>query len=202
MYGPTPDMLAQGVPPHWMVYFTVLDATQSAAQAKELGGKIVAGPLDAHDIGCMTVIEDPTGAKFAVWQPLRHIGAKIVNEIGTPFWPELATRDTRKAQGFYTKLLGWGAKKSPVPMPYTEWQLGGQSIGGMMEMDGKWGDAPPHWMIYIMVADCDAVAAKAAQIGGSICVPPTDIPKAGRFAVLDDPQGAYFSIIQISGMAQ
>ena len=201
MYGLTSDMLKQGVPPHWMVYFTVLDATQSAAKAKELGGKIVAGPLDAHDIGRMAVIEDPTGAKFALWQPLRHIGAKIVNEIGTPAWPELATRDSGKAESFYTELLGWGAKKSQMPVPYTEWQLGGQSIGGMMEMDGKWGEAPPHWMIYIMVADCDAVAEKAAQLGGTICVPPTDIPKVGRFAVLTDPQGAYFSIIQIR-MAQ
>jgi predicted enzyme related to lactoylglutathione lyase len=202
MYGLTPDMRAQGVPTHWTVYFTVLDATQSAAKAKELGGKILMGPLDAHDIGRMAVIEDPTGAKFALWQPLRHIGATIVNEIGTPAWPELATRDAAKAEAFYTSLLGWGAKKGNMPMPYTEWQLGGQSIGGMMEMDGQWGDTPPHWMIYVMVADCDAVAAKAAELGGTVCVPPTDIPKVGHFAVLNDPQGAYFSIIKLNGMPQ
>jgi predicted enzyme related to lactoylglutathione lyase len=53
-----------------------------------------------------------------------------------------------------------------------------------------------------MVADCDAVAAKATQLGGTVCVPPADIPKVGRFAVLGDPQGAYFSIIQLSGMPQ
>jgi predicted enzyme related to lactoylglutathione lyase len=87
-------------------------------------------------------------------------------------------------------------------MPYTEWQLDGRSIGGMMEMDGQWGDTPPHWMIYIMVDDCDAVAGKVTQLGGTVCVPPTDIPKVGRFAVLGDPQGAYFSIIQLSGRAQ
>jgi uncharacterized protein len=202
MYGLTPDMLARGVPPHWMVHFTVLDASQTAAKAKDLGGTIVAGPLDAHDIGRMAVIEDPTGAKFAVWQPLRHIGATIVNEIGTPAWPELATRDTGKAEAFYTKLLGWGVKKSSMPMPYTEWQLGGQSIGGMMEMNGQWGQAPPHWMVYIMVADCDAAAERAVQLGGTLCVPPTDIPKVGRFSVLGDPQGAYFSIIQVTGMPQ
>jgi uncharacterized protein len=202
MYGLTPDMLKQGVPPHWMVYFTVLDAAQATARAKELGGKVVAGPLDAHDIGRMAVIEDPTGASFAVWQPLRHIGATIVNEIGTPFWPELDTRDTAKAEAFYTRLFGWSAKNSQVAMPYTEWQLGGKSLGGMMEMNGRSGQEPPHWMIYIMVADCDATAQKAVQLGGTMCVPPTDIPKVGRFAVLGDPQGAYFSIIQVSGMAQ
>jgi predicted enzyme related to lactoylglutathione lyase len=57
-------------------------------------------------------------------------------------------------------------------------------------------------MVYIMVDACDAVADKAVQLGGTLCVPPTDIPKVGRFAVLGDPQGAYFSIIQLSGMAQ
>ena len=61
MYGLTPDMLAQGVPPHWKVYFSVLDADQSAAKAKELGGKVVAGPFDVHDIGRMVMLEDPTG---------------------------------------------------------------------------------------------------------------------------------------------
>lgn len=202
MYGLTPDMPAQGVPPHWKVYFSVVDADQSAAKAKELGGKVIAGPFDVQDIGRMVMLEDPTGAQFALWQARGHAGAKIVNEVGTPAWPELATRDTGKAEGFYTKLLGWGVKKSQMPMPYTEWQLGGQSIGGMMEMNGQCGQAPPHWMVYIMVDACDAVAEKAVQLGGTVCVPPTDIPKVGRFAVLGDPQGAYFSIIQLSGMGQ
>jgi predicted enzyme related to lactoylglutathione lyase len=52
-------------------------------------------------------------------------------------------------------------------------------------------------MPYFQVEDCDAAAAKAAKLGGSVCVQPTDIPTIGRFAVLQDPTGATFSVIKM-----
>jgi predicted enzyme related to lactoylglutathione lyase len=52
-------------------------------------------------------------------------------------------------------------------------------------------------MPYFQVADCDATAAKAQALGASFKVPPTDIPRVGRFAVIQDPQGAVFSIIKL-----
>ena len=71
--------------------------------------------------------------------------------------------------------------------------------GGMLEMDESWGDMPSHFMVYFRVDDCDASAAKAAELGGEICVPPTNIPP-GRFSVLMDPLGATFSIISMTPM--
>jgi predicted enzyme related to lactoylglutathione lyase len=64
----------------------------------------------------------------------------------------------------------------------------------------QWQGVPPHWMIYITVADCTERAARAGQLGGQICVPPTDIPNVGRFAVIADPQGAAFALIQMTAM--
>jgi hypothetical protein len=64
----------------------------------------------------------------------------------------------------------------------------------------QWQGVPPHWMIYVTVANCDERAARAGQLGGQICVPPTDIPNVGRFAVIADPQGAAFSLIQMTAM--
>jgi hypothetical protein len=63
-------------------------------------------------------------------------------------------------------------------------------------MTEEWEGIPPHWMIYFAVADCDVMSEKATSLGGQVCVPPTDIPKIGRFAVITDPQGAVFSIMQ------
>jgi predicted enzyme related to lactoylglutathione lyase len=80
-------------------------------------------------------------------------------------------------------------------LAYTEWALGGKTIGGMMQMNEMWpAEVPSHWMVYFAVTDTDVAAAKAEQLGGKISVPPTDIPP-GRFAVLNDPQGGFFSII-------
>ena len=87
--------------------------------------------------------------------------------------------------------------------PYVEWVNDGRSIGGLMPMRGDtWEGAPPHWMIYVTVADCDERAQHAAEVGATICVPPTDIPNTGRFSVLTDSQGAVFSIIQMAASHQ
>jgi predicted enzyme related to lactoylglutathione lyase len=54
-------------------------------------------------------------------------------------------------------------------------------------------------MPYLQVADCDASTAKAKELGASVMVPPQDIPKTGRFAVLTDPQGAMFAVFKFAG---
>jgi predicted enzyme related to lactoylglutathione lyase len=73
---------------------------------------------------------------------------------------------------------------------------GDRRAAGMLQMTEEWGEAPPHWMLYFSVIDCDSSAARVKELGGEVCVPPTEIPPAGRFSVLSDPQGAYFSIIR------
>ncbi len=68
-----------------------------------------------------------------------------------------------------------------------------------MKIPKEWGQTPPSWLIYFAVTDCDATAKKAGGLGGGTIVPPTDIPDAGRFAVLRDPQGAVFAIYKMPG---
>jgi len=96
-------------------------------------------------------------------------------------------------------VFGWTASHTGPPMNYTEFQLDGESIAGMMPMEGDdWPpDLPDHWMVYFAVADCDAAVARVQELGGSISVPPTDIPP-GRFAVVADPHGAMFSLLTFS----
>ena len=81
-------------------------------------------------------------------------------------------------------------------MPYTEIQRNGQSMGGMYPIAPEMGPMPPNWTIYFQVADCTAAAAKAKSLGGKLLVEPKDLEGVGRFAVVQDPQGAVFSIFQ------
>jgi uncharacterized protein len=69
----------------------------------------------------------------------------------------------------------------------------------MMDISGpEWpADLPAHWMVYFAVADPDATVARLTELGGAVRVPPSDIP-IGRFAVVADPQGAFFSIIRLT----
>jgi predicted enzyme related to lactoylglutathione lyase len=124
---------------------------------------------------------------------------QVIHPPGTFCWPELATTDADAATRFYTGLLPW--KSSVVdmgPVPYTMFQIGDAPAGGMMQMTAEWGGISPHWMVYFAVDDCGGRAEKAKNLGGTVKVPPTDIPAVGRFSVLQDPQGAVFSIIQLN----
>ena len=126
-------------------------------------------------------------------------------------WNELSTTDSDAAIKFYTELLGWEIKKSNVtescegaaadapPMVYNEIVVGGEHVGGIYKMGAEFGGAPSHWMSYVAVDDVDASAAKVAELCGSVCVPPTDIPNTGRFCVVNDPTGATISLITLKG---
>src|SRR6184192_4095337 len=74
LYNMRPEMRAQGIPPHWMSYVAVEDADQTAARARQLGGTIIVQPFDVMELGRMAVIQDPTGAPFALWQAKKHQG--------------------------------------------------------------------------------------------------------------------------------
>jgi predicted enzyme related to lactoylglutathione lyase len=188
------DQVAQGVPPHWQSYVTVADADATATAATSAGGTVLAGPFDVVDAGRMAVLQDPTGAVVAIWQPVNHIGAGLVNEHGTLTWNELMSPDVEKAAGFYKAVFGWDAETNTAGgMTYTEFKVGGQSIAGAMAppMEG----IPPVWGIYFAVDDTDATVAEATRRGATLINGPVDIP-VGRFAVLMDPQGAVFSVIK------
>lgn len=115
---------------------------------------------------------------------------------GSFCWNELGATDDAAAKKFYTELLGWQLKEGDAsPMAYTEIVAGGQPVGGIYKMGPESGDAPSRWMPYVAVDDVDASARRVWELGGKVCVPPTDIPNVGRFSVVSDPAGATISLI-------
>ena len=115
-------------------------------------------------------------------------------------WHELMTGDVEGAKKFYTELLGWTLQEFPMEEGESYWvvKVGDEGMGGIMKTPPDAAGVPPHWGLYITVDDVDASAKKAERLGAKILVPPMDIPKVGRFAVLQDPQGAAFAIITYS----
>jgi hypothetical protein len=191
----------QGVPTHWGSYVSVANLDESAKETKSLGGEVIVGPMDVFDAGRMALIIDPTGAAVSLWQPVKHIGADIVNEHGALCWNELLTNDTAKASAFYTGLFGWTAVERDMGnMIYTIFMNGAKPAAGMMKIDKNWGDVPPNWVVYFAVNDCDACVKEAASLGGDVLSPPTDVPGTGRFAVMMDSQGAVFAVIRLEPM--
>jgi predicted enzyme related to lactoylglutathione lyase len=194
-------LLGDGQPPAWSWYAATPDADETAHKVEAAGGKVLMAPFDVLDAGRMAAFLDVNGTPFSVWQGGQMRGAEVLHEAGALTWVELVTRNPEPALEFYTRVFGWSTKPSTDPaMPYTEFHLDGDFFGGLMPMTGEeWpAELPDHWMVYFAVDDPDATCARITELGGTVSVPPSDIPNVGRFAVVGDPSGAFFSVIKMT----
>jgi predicted enzyme related to lactoylglutathione lyase len=206
-------------PPSWMTYVWVDSADEAAARAEELGGAVTLAPIDVFDAGRLAVITDPEGARIGVWEARRHRGAQLVNEPGAWNFNGLHTRDPDRALAFYGGLFGW-ERDAPDPESAGTVMLRRPGYGDHLEERDPglrarmaqmgapagfedavaWlvplGDgAEAHWDVTFGVADADATAAKAEELGAEVLVPPTDMPWV-RMTVIRDPQGAVLTASQ------
>jgi predicted enzyme related to lactoylglutathione lyase len=184
-----------GMAPVIGVMVKVDDADATCEKVISLGGQ--ARPaFDIADHGRMAVCHDPNGAKFDVWQPRTMHGTDADRTLqGAPSWSENMATDVARATDFYTGLFGWTAEVRHMPgVDYTVFKHEGAEIAGMMAIPHP--DIPPHWGTYFTVDDADEAARVATELGGTLFVPPMDIPGVGRFCGILSPQGVRFYAIQ------
>ena len=203
----------------WNMYVWVDSADETAAKVRDAGGAVVSEPMDVMDAGRMATFTDAEGAGFGVWQPNEHRAAEVVNEHGAVNFNDLSTRDTGAAKSFYGSVFGWEALE--MEGGFEMWVLPGYgdfldeinpgTKANMKEMGAPEGfvdvvasiappgddqaDTPAHWGLTFAVDDADEAAAKAAELGGTVVMAPTDMPWV-RMTVITDPQGATFTASQ------
>jgi uncharacterized protein len=187
-----------GVPAHWMGYVAVPDVDATAARAKELGGSVVMGPQDIPNVGRFVILKDPQGATISAYRSSQDMAADESDpEPGDVSWRELATTDHEGAFAFYADLFGW-EKQDAMDMGesgvYQMYGRAGKMLGGMYN---KSPDQPgPAWLYYFSIPDLDGAVATVQDEGGTIVVPPMEVPGGSRIAVAIDPQGAGFGLHQ------
>lgn len=206
--------VATGAPARatWNTYIWVDSADATASKAADAGGRVLAEPFDVMDSGRMAVLADPEGAVFNVWEAKQHRGAQIFNEPGSLNFNGLNTHDREGAKKFYGEVFGWGTLA--MGGGFEAWTLGAYgdhlaferpTIRQEMADMGTPGfedvvatlnpigedqpDTPAHWSVTFAVADADASAQKAEELGATILAPPFDAPWV-RMTVIADPQGA------------
>lgn len=119
-------------------------------------------------------------------------------------WYDLITPDVPAAKTFYAAVTGWGTrpwKPGGGGGPYTMWTAGGAPFAGVMPMPSEQTalGIQPHWLAHVTVDSVDRAARKAESLGGTVMHGPEDIPDVGRFAIVQDPQGAMLSIFEARG---
>jgi len=124
---------------------------------------------------------------------------QAMKQHGAFSWNELMTNDVAGAKAFYSDLFGWTMQDDHSgEIPYTMLKTGNEEAGGMMAIPADAKGAPPAWGAYVTVDNVDKQVDKVESLGGTIIMPPRDIPNVGRFAVISDPQGAMLTLITYS----
>jgi predicted enzyme related to lactoylglutathione lyase len=191
----SPEMA--GTPPMWTTFVYADDIEATVVKVEELGGTILEKPFDIPGDAKVAVVADTSGAMFALFAGPVIEGEYFSRDIGGVSWVELLTRDPAAAEVFYAGLFGWKAETDDSgDTPYTLFKIGEEMVAGMMLMPELVpAEAPSHWAAYFTVADCSDAEAKVAELGGQVLTPTMAIDM-GRFAVLADPQGATFHIME------
>ncbi len=185
----------QQIKPHWGTYVSVANVDEFLKVADVAGGRVLEPASDSMDAGRSALIQDPTGATISIWEPHKKIGALITDLPGTACWRELETPNVDVAGKFYATIFNWEPKPEKFgEMAYITFKLGKKSVGGMMSTPKE--GMPSNWLTYWTVKDCEKSLNKADKLGGKILKSITEIKRVGKFAVLADPQGAVFAILQ------
>ena len=192
-----PKQPGMDMPTVWSVYLKSSDIDATAKRFSAGGGNLMVPPMDIPGSGRMAFGFDPTGAAIGFWQPAGHTGAQRIDEPGAMCWHEVATPDGARADEFYRGLFSYEMQQvgDGKTFDYTMWSIDNHPVAGRLQMTAEWQGIPPHWITYFVVDNCDASAKQVAELGGQLKHGPFDSPH-GRIAVVSDPQGATFSIIQ------
>jgi uncharacterized protein len=188
--------------PTWNTHVAVDSADETAERAQGAGGTVLLQPLAVPPAGRMAVIADPAGAAFVAWEAGVRPGAARVNEPSAWAMSVLATPDPDGARRFYGELFGWqaeefgpsiwvfrrpgyvgGEPQQPVPRDVVAAMTTGP-------------DGPAAWSVEFWIADADAAAAAAPELGGTVVAEPF-ADAMFRRAVLAAPDGATFTVSQL-----
>jgi hypothetical protein len=179
-------------PPGWTTYFATDDADATVGRIREAGGTVVMEPMDVGPFGRMVIALDPQGNAFGLWQSREHTGVQIYNEPGALVWNEAQLDDPAAAREFYTSVFGFRYDEVPDAGGYTTFSTGGYPLGGL---GGHQPGMPMGWLAGFSVASTDDTVASVEANGGKVTMAPMDTPW-GRFAVVEDPWGAPFEVMQ------
>ncbi|MBN0043813.1 VOC family protein [Streptomyces actuosus] len=198
-----PPMPGQEGQSQWCLYFAATDAAAVAGRIRENGGEVLMEPMQVGEFGTMCLAREPSGAVFGVWQAGTHEGFEApVQTPGAYCWAEVFTRDPDRTDAFLSAVFPYTAKQMQDDgMDFRLYDLDGSTVLGRMRMTDDFPPEVPSYInVYFTVPDCDEAVATATKLGAVLRFGPMDSP-FGRFAALSDPQGANFSVIDVTTTA-
>jgi predicted enzyme related to lactoylglutathione lyase len=203
---PVGGMLQRSVPageqrqPAWLTYFAVRDVDATEQAAVQQGAKVLFTPHSIPDRGRETVLADPQGAVFALLASSSGDPPDLLADPGDWIWTSLITSDPDTDAGFYQTLLGYDVFELPAENGAQHLMLAsdGFSRASVNPLPANRPNVHPRWLNYVRVEDAAASVAKVQALGGRVLVAPRLEPDGGTVALVADPQGAPFGLLEWS----
>ncbi len=187
--GPQQD---PSMPTAWTTYFATDDVDAAVSRISGAGGSVALPAMDVGPMGRMAIAVDPQGHPFGLWQAGSQPGVRIYNEPGALVWNEAAVDDPEDARAFYAEVFGFRFDEVEGADGYTTFATGDRPLGGL---GGHQEGSPKGWATCFSVASTDDAVAAVERGSGKVTMAAMDTP-FGRFAVVEDPWGAAFSVMQ------
>ena len=193
-----PQAAANGAKVGWRGFIAAADVDATLARVKTAGGALYYGPEDIPGVGRFAVVTDPQGAPFTLFAPSpgSENPRPAPGAQGTIGWHELHAADGLAAFAFYADMFGWQKAEDIAMGPHGVYRTfatgSGPAVGATLTRFDP--QRPPHWLYYFNVDDITAAQARVTQAGGTITVPPQQVPGGGWIVQGHDPQGAAFAL--------
>ncbi len=187
----------EGAPAMWTVFFHVEDIDEMVEKTGAAGGRVLEPPFEIPNGARVSVVADPSGAMFALISGEAPVEGTWYSMLpGSVCWTETLTRDVDISARFYREFFGWETESDEGG--YTSFLLNGEKIAGLLPMPAEVpAEAPAHWSVYFVVESCEVTERAAVDLGGSVLVESVPV-EIGHFAVLEDPAGAPFDIMDFT----
>lgn len=140
--------------------------------------------LAAVLVAVHTAYGDPsiTAAPTGEWDP------------GQLVWADLLTDDVESARQFYAEVFGWRFVGDDKYLRATN---AGMPVAGIAHHEPRDPDTSEvAWVVSISVEDVDAAVAAVPGAGGKVLEGPQSVAKRGRYAIVEDGQGAVFVLLR------
>jgi predicted enzyme related to lactoylglutathione lyase len=184
----------------WLTFLAASDVDSVKKVAVSHGAKVLADIKSYPMRGRQIVLSDPEGAVFALLASSSGDTPDYLAANGDWIWTSLHAKDAGAEAAFYQNLLGYDVFDLPSDDGMEHLVLSTDNYARASANDLARGSARrhSHWLNFVRVENAAESAAKAAAMGGRVLVEPRVDRNGGMLAVVADPAGAPFGLMEWS----
>jgi predicted enzyme related to lactoylglutathione lyase len=184
--------------PAWLSFFAVKDVDATEQTAVQNGAKVLFGPHSFPLRGREAVLADPQGAVFAILASSSGDPPDVLVDPGEWIWSSLITTDAATDAAFYQIMFNYEVFEQPGREGSMHLLLASDNYAraSANTLRANRTDVVPHWINFVRVDDVTQAAAKVVALGGQVLVTPRADRQGGRIAVVADPAGANFGLME------